>query len=88
MGGRYNQAGREFIVDRIIQRKGSSRDAALRITQSIQGQTTIKDLQALKDAIAGITSDVIAAACTRGMVQIYNKKIHKFDFDIIIRKRK
>ena len=58
MSKRYNNAGRELVVDRLIElkRRGSSQIVSS-IKQSISGQTLQKDLDALKDALSGITSD-------------------------------
>ena len=58
MSKRYNNAGRELVVDRLIElkRRGTS-DTVSRIQSSISGQQIQKDLDALKDALNGITSD-------------------------------
>ena len=59
MSNRYNNAGRELVVDRVIELKRRGSVTVSTISQAISSQTQMKDLQALKDAIAGITSDGI-----------------------------
>lgn len=59
MSNRYNNAGRELVVDRVIELKRRGSATVSTISQAISSQTQMKDLQALKDAIAGITSDGI-----------------------------
>ena len=63
MGTLHNQSGRTFVVDKIIERKGSLNASAFsRIKTTIEAQTTRKDLDALKEGLEGITSDGVITA--------------------------
>lgn len=63
MSKRYNQGGREFIVDQIIERKPRASDNAYtRISSLITSQTAKHDLDNLKSEIDRITSDGIIAS--------------------------
>ena len=54
----YNNAGRSLVVDRVIElKRRRSSTAVSYIQNAISGQQTQKDLDALKDALKGITDD-------------------------------
>lgn len=58
MSKRHNQAGREFVVDRIIELKSTaSSNAYTRVRSQIEQQTANKDIAGLQDALDKITSD-------------------------------
>lgn len=64
----YNNAGRSLIVDRVIERRRRSTPTMTSILQSISSQTQQKDLDAMKDALNGITSDgIITPAEKQGL---------------------
>lgn len=63
MSKQYNNAGREIVVDRVIElKRKSSSNAFTRIQSTITGQQNQVDLDALKDALEGITSDGIISS--------------------------
>lgn len=63
MSKRYNNAGRELVVDRLIElKRRSSSQVVSSIKQVISGQQVQKDLDALKDALSGIASDGVISA--------------------------
>ena len=72
MSNRYNQAGREFVADRFIELKSTSINRKTAVMSAIESQLSQqqiqKDLDELKDALDGITSDgVITSSEKQGL---------------------